>query len=158
MNRSDASEPTTKKRSGSGSSPRLRESPDQAIGKLTLRCTIGGLMLFHGIAKLTDGVGAIADMLASSGLPTFLAYGVYVGEVLAPLLLILGLWTRISAIIIAFNMVMAIVLGHAGELWTLNQFGGWAIEVQALYLFGALSVALLGPGRISAGKSTGILA
>jgi len=115
-------------------------------------------MLFHGIAKLTDGVGAIADMLASSGLPTFLAYGVYVGEVLAPLLLILGLWTRISAIIIAFNMVMAIVLGHAGELWTLNQFGGWAIEVQALYLFGALSVALLGPGRISAGKSTGILA
>ncbi len=47
------------------------------LGKLIIRLTLGGLMLFHGIAKLLNGVGFIEGELASHGLPTFLAYGVY---------------------------------------------------------------------------------
>ena len=66
-----------------------RLSHDDA-GKLLLRLAVGGLMLFHGIHKLIDGVDGISGMLAAQGLPGFIAYGVLVGEVVAPCLLILS--------------------------------------------------------------------
>jgi putative oxidoreductase len=46
------------------------------LGKLVLRVVLGGLILFHGIAKLVHGPGYVIGMLASAGLPTILAYGV----------------------------------------------------------------------------------
>ena len=51
------------------------------LGLLVLRLTMGGLMLFHGVHKLTHGVGFIGDMLAGMGLPSFIAYGALLGEV-----------------------------------------------------------------------------
>ena len=33
------------------------------FGLLLLRLTIGGLMLFHGVSKLINGVGPISGML-----------------------------------------------------------------------------------------------
>jgi uncharacterized membrane protein YphA (DoxX/SURF4 family) len=71
------------------------------LGKLLLRLTLGVLTLLHGIAKISAGVGGIAGMLGKAGLPTVLAYGVYAGEVIAPLLLIIGLWTRPAALVVA---------------------------------------------------------
>ncbi len=67
---------------------RLFDRPD--AGKLALRLTFGGLMLFHGVAKIQHGVGWIADALQQQGLPAFIAYGVYVGEILAPILIVFG--------------------------------------------------------------------
>ncbi len=43
------------------------------LGKLIVRLTLGGLLLFHGIAKLLNGIGFIEGQLASHGLPTILA-------------------------------------------------------------------------------------
>lgn len=60
---------------------RFFDHPD--AGKLALRLTFGGLMLFHGVAKIQHGVGWIAGALQEQGLPAFIAYGVYVGEILA---------------------------------------------------------------------------
>jgi len=48
-------------------------------------------------------------------------------------------------------MLVAIALAHTDEVFTLGAQGGWAIELQALYLFGAVAIALLGAGRLSAG-------
>lgn len=53
------------------------------FGKLILRVCVGGLMLFHGIFKLQYGIDGVTGLLESRGLPTFMAYGVYVGEILA---------------------------------------------------------------------------
>ncbi|MDI9243753.1 DoxX family protein [Marinobacter sp. CHS3-4] len=117
------------------------------LGKLIVRLTLGGLLLFHGIAKVFHGVGFIEGQLASHGLPTFLAYGVFIGELLAPLMVILGYQTRIGALIIVFNMLVAIALVHSGELLSLSQSGGWALELQGFFLFIAISVIFLGPGR-----------
>ena len=117
------------------------------LGKLIIRLTLGGLMLFHGIAKLLNGIGFIEGELASHGLPTVLAYGVYVGEVLAPLMVILGYQTRIGALIIVFNMLFAIALVHAHQLLSLGGNGGWALELQGFFLFTAVAVIFLGPGR-----------
>lgn len=118
-------------------------------GKLLLRLTIGILILLHGIAKLQSGVGQIAGMVTANGMPAAVAYLVFVGEILAPLGLILGVLTRISALLIVVNMLFAIGLAHMGQLFTLSKTGGWGIELQALFLFPALAIALLGPGRFS---------
>lgn len=125
------------------------------LGKLILRSALAILILLHGIAKLSGGVGFITGMVANFGLPSFLGYGVYIGEVVAPVLVLVGLWTRPAALVIAINMVVAIALVHMGELTQLGKQGGWALELQGMYLFGALAVALLGAGRFSVGGING---
>ena len=119
------------------------------IGKLILRMTLGILLLLHGIAKITGGVSGIEKMLEGIGLPSSLALGVYVGEVLAPLLVIIGFYSRVGAALIAVNMVVAIVLAHPADLLLLDRSGGWALELQGFFLFTALSILLMGPGRFS---------
>ncbi|HWK51037.1 MAG TPA: DoxX family protein [Steroidobacter sp.] len=118
-------------------------------GKLVLRLTLGGLMLFHGFAKLTGGIDFIFAVVAKAGLPSFVAYGVYVGEVLAPALLIAGWYSRAAATIIAVNIMFALGLVHTPELFKLGDSGGWALELQGMFLFTAVALALLGPGQFS---------
>jgi putative oxidoreductase len=124
-------------------------------GKLVLRLALGILILLHGIAKLSSGVGFVSGMLASHGLPGALAYLVYVGEIVAPVLLIIGLYTRPAAWIVAINMVVALWLVHTKDLLVIGKTGGWALELQGMFLFAAIAVAFLGAGRISVGGSGG---
>jgi putative oxidoreductase len=124
-------------------------------GKLILRLAIGILILLHGIAKISGGVGFAANMLASHGLPGALAYLVYIGEIVAPVLLIIGLYTRPAAWITVINMLVAIWLVHMKDLGALNKQGGWALELQGMFLFGALAIAFLGAGRFSIGGTGG---
>lgn len=119
------------------------------LGKLILRVSLGVMFLMHGIHKLFNGVSGIEGMLQGVGLPGFIAYGVYVGEVLAPILVILGWHARIGAALIAFTMVVAIALAHPNQLFDLTRHGGWALELQGLFLFGAVAIAFMGPGRLS---------
>jgi putative oxidoreductase len=116
-------------------------------GKLLLRLTVGILLLLHGIAKVIGGPASIVALVEKLGMPASLGYAVYLGEVVAPLALILGVWTRIAALVVALNMGVAIALVHMGELFSLNDGGGWALELQGMFLFSALAVALIGPGR-----------
>lgn len=119
------------------------------LGKLILRVALGGLMLFHGIAKLAGGIEFISDVVVKAGLPSFVAYGVYLGEVVAPALVIAGGYSRVGAAVIAINMLFAIGLVHAAEIFAIGPSGGWALELQGMFLFTAIAVALLGPGRFS---------
>ncbi len=124
-------------------------------GKLVLRLSVGVLMLLHGIHKLLHGVDGISGMLAGMGLPAFLAYGVFLGEVVGPLLVIVGLYTRLGALLMLGNMVVALALAHRAELFDIEPMGGWAIELQGLFLFGSLAILLLGAGRYSVGGLNG---
>ena len=119
------------------------------LGRLILRVALGALVLLHGIAKLRGGMGGIVGMVESHGLPGVLGYGVLAGEVLGPLMLIAGFYARIGALLVAVNMMFAIALVHMGELTKLGESGGWALELQGMFLFTALALALLGPGRYS---------
>jgi putative oxidoreductase len=116
---------------------------------------LGVLILLHGLFKIKSGVGGIAGMLSSHGLPGFLAYFVLVGEVVAPVLMIIGLFTRIAGWIIAINMVVAIGLAHMGSIASLTGQGGWALELQGMFLFASIAVALFGAGRFSVGGTSG---
>ena len=124
-------------------------------GRLVLRLVLGVLILLHGIAKLQGAPDFVVGVLASKGLPPFLAYGVYIGELLAPVLLILGLWTRAAALVIAVNMVFAIYLVHMPDLLKMGPEGGYALELQAMYLFTSMAIAFLGAGRYSIGGRFG---
>lgn len=119
------------------------------IGKLILRLTLGILMLMHGLAKIVGGVGFIEGMLAGAGLPQFIAYGVYLGEVLGPIMIIIGWHTRLGALLIAINMLFAIGLAHAHEVFTLASSGGWALELQGMFLLTAVALIAMGPGALS---------
>lgn len=120
------------------------------LAKLILRVTLAVLILLHGVAKLKGGVSGIVGMVEAQGLPGFLGYGVIVGEVIAPLMLLIGFHARIGAVLVALNMLVAIWLVHMGQLGQLNEQGGWALELQGMFLASAIAIALLGPGGYSA--------
>lgn len=117
------------------------------IGKLILRFMLGGMMLFHGIDKALHGIGFIKGLVQGQGLPEVLAYGVYVGEILAPLFLILGWKSRFWAGVVVVNMAVAIYLTQFKGLFTLGAHGAWGMEVPMFYLLSALAVMLLGSGK-----------
>jgi len=106
-------------------------------------------MLFHGSAKLLYGLDFIKGILAQAGVPSFIAYGVILGEVVAPILIITGFRTRAAAAIYATNCMVAILLEHSTELLTINQFGGWTVELLGLYLFGSVALFFTGAGHYS---------
>ena len=118
------------------------------LGKLLLRLAVGGLLLFHGVFKAQNGVAWMAGPLSAVGLPMFVAYGVYVGEIVAPIFAILGKFTRLAGLIIAFDLLMAILLVLRERMFTVNpQGGGLAPELELMFMLGGLAIALLGSGR-----------
>ena len=131
----------------------LRTTDD--AGKLVLRAILAAMLLFHGISKLHNGIGFIADMLAKAGLPAIFGFGVYIGEVIAPLFILAGLFTRAAALVVAINMVVAVLLAHTSMFFNLNDTGGWALELQGMYFCTALAIALVGAGRYSLGGHAG---
>src|SRR5688500_8603073 len=120
------------------------------FGKLVLRLALGILILFHGIAKLQGGIGFLSPILNGVGLPPWVGYGVYVGEVLGPVMVILGVFTRTGAFFIFVNMLFAIFLVHRPELMMFGKQGGWALELQGMFLFTALALMFMSPGRYAA--------
>lgn len=117
------------------------------LAKLILRLAIGFLILFHGLTKIMNGIDPVISMVSARGLPSFIAYGVYAGEVIAPILVIIGLYTRPAALVIVINMLFAFFLTHMGQLSTFNRAGGWTPELPALFLIGALVIFLGGAGK-----------
>ncbi|MEO6226788.1 MAG: DoxX family protein [Thermomonas sp.] len=130
----------------------MNENAHADVGKLLLRLVLGLLILLHGIAKLKGGVTGIVGMVEAHGLPGILGYGVLVGEVLAPILVLIGAYARIGGLLIVINMLVALALVHLGQLGQLNEQGGWALELQGMYLAAAAAVALLGPGKYSVNR------
>lgn len=100
-------------------------------------------MLFHGIDKLQNGIVGIESLLTNKGLPTWIAFGVFIGEIVAPLLVLAGVLVAPAALVMVFNMVVAVALAHPQQLLALGGSGGYALELQAFYLFGSLAIALL---------------
>ena len=121
-------------------------------GKLVLRLALGIMILLHGIAKVMGGIDPIVGMVEKAGLPGAVGYLVYVGEVLAPILVIVGFLTRPAALVIAINMIVAVGLAHGAQLFQLGKQGGWALELQGMFLFTALAIAMLGAGRFAVGR------
>ena len=121
--------------------------------KRLLGLGLGVLLLFHGVDKLLNGIDGIIEMVNGLNLPyekytQYLAYGVYLGEVIAPVLLILGRYVRMAGFLIVINMLVAMVLTHTGTIFSLAEHGAWVIELPMLYLIMGLTLAVWGKEKI----------
>jgi putative oxidoreductase len=126
------------------------------VGKLILRLAVAILLAFHGVSKMQKGIAWMAGPLKAHGLPPWLGYGVFVAEVLAPLLLILGILTRPAALVIAFELAMALFLVVGPRTFMIDrQTGALGGELNFLYIGAALAIVLLGSGRFALSKGQG---
>jgi putative oxidoreductase len=125
------------------------------IGKLILRVSLGALVLLHGIGKVISGPGFVLQVVGDAGLPMAFGYLVYLGEVVAPVLLIVGLWSRVAALLVAGSVAVAVFLVMPEQIFALANTGGWAVELEGIYVLAAIAVAFLGAGRYSIGGPRG---
>lgn len=114
---------------------------------LVLRVGLSGMMLTHGIPKIERlfntpvefpdplGIGALWSLLLT-----------LLGEVVAPILIIIGLKSRHSSIVALITMLVAAFVVHAND-----PFG--KKEKALLYALGFLVVFLAGPGKFSIDKN-----
>lgn len=119
------------------------------VSKLLLRIATAGLMLFHGIYKVVHGHNFIRSVLDAQGLPTELWYTVPIAEILAPLLLLIGFLSRISAFLIMVVMTSSMYLAFGMDSFSLTETGGLRAELNIYFLLVSAALVLSGPGRIA---------
>lgn len=113
------------------------------IGLLLLRLGFGGMMLTHGIPKLLkllSGDFSFGNPIGIGAAPTLVL--AVIGEVVFPILVIVGFKTRLSAIPIIITMAVAAFIVHATDPIGTK-------EMALLYMFAFIAIALLGPGKFA---------
>lgn len=122
----------------------------QDFGLLVLRIWVGGSLLFlHGVAKLTNFTATAAKfpnvfapyLDVSPSVNLALAIGAEVG---GAALVIVGLFSRLSALACGFTMAMGFFVAHKGVL-----SGDASGEIAFIYMAAFLTIFLAGPGRFS---------
>lgn len=117
------------------------------LGKLILRVGVSALMLTHGIPKLMLLFSGNINFPDPIGIGSFFSLILAViGEAICPMLIIIGLKTRLAAIPAAITMAVAAFIVHGGDPIAKK-------ELALLYLLGFVAVALLGPGSYSVDRS-----
>jgi putative oxidoreductase len=129
---------------------RLEFVPSSAdFGLLVLRVALGlSMALLHGWGKLTNliaGTSKFPDILGIGSTPALLlAIG---AELFCSLLLIVGLWTRLAALLLAITMSVAFFMAHGGKL-----SGPGNGELAFVYLIGYVVLLSAGAGKFSVDK------
>lgn len=118
----------------------------QQTGLLLLRVSIAFTMLIYGISKLTFGIDYIKDLVSQYGLPTFISYGVFIGEIIAPILIIIGFRTKLAGLVFAVNCFVAILMDRLPDVLSLNEHGGWAIGLIFIYMMFGIALFFTGAG------------
>lgn len=119
---------------------------DSDKGLFLLRVMFGVLILFHGWYKVVYGIDIPMARMASHGLPSFLMYFAYVSEVVAPILIILGLLSRLSALTLFLTMTVVVYIEVRSGV-SLTPQGAISIETQLIYWFVSAALFFTGPGR-----------
>ncbi|WP_306014285.1 MULTISPECIES: DoxX family protein [unclassified Allomuricauda] len=117
------------------------------VAILLFRISIPFTMLIYGIDKITNGTGFIGSLLDAYNLPSFLVYGVFIGEIIAPIMLLLGYRSRLAGSLFAFNCLLAILMAQIQYFFTLNQFGGWTLDLLFIYLVAGIAFFYSGAGK-----------
>ncbi|WP_342608386.1 DoxX family protein [Vibrio tritonius] len=124
----------------------MTDSKTTPYAALLLRITLGILFLAHlGLKYFVFTPAGTAQFFQSLSLPGWFAYVTMLWELLGALALIIGFYTRISAVVMVPVLLGAIVTVHgpAGFFFT-DPNGGW--EYPAFWIVGLLALALIGDG------------
>lgn len=129
---------------------RLEFVPSSAdLALLILRIALGLTMsLLHGWGKLTNliaGTSKFPDILGIGSTPALVL--AISAEFLCSLLLIVGLWTRFAALMLAITMSVAFFVAHGGKLT-----GPSSGELAFVYLVGYVVLLVAGAGKFSVDK------
>jgi putative oxidoreductase len=129
------------------------------IAALILRLAAGAIFLPHGWSKIAGEGGAAAfaaDMAANYGIPSFLGYLAAWSELVGAALLIVGLLTRLDALLLAGTMFVAAFIVQLPEALyevpadAIKSFVVLrAIELPLAMFAACMAILLIGPGRVS---------
>ncbi|HUC54118.1 MAG TPA: DoxX family protein [Candidatus Cybelea sp.] len=117
----------------------------QPMGLLVLRLSLGLIFFTHGYPKLAHSGAGMQSFFVQHGLPGYFVYVAGVLEVFGGILLVLGVFTRGTALLLAIEMAVAI--------WKVHSDGGYLAvhnyEFPLALLAASLALATVGAGRFS---------
>jgi uncharacterized membrane protein YphA (DoxX/SURF4 family) len=116
------------------------------LGLLLLRLLVGGVFINHGLMKLTN-MGGTIGYFDSLGFGPFLAYAVAIIETVGGVLMVLGLWTPIVAILFVIIMLVAILKTKMGNFSK--------AELDLIMILGSAAVFFAGNGKYAVQKGCG---
>jgi putative oxidoreductase len=130
----------------------------RGLAPLVLRVVTGLIMFMHGWQKWQGGHAGVAGFFGSLGIPQpeLMAWVVMFVEVVCGLFLVLGLFTRLSAILVAAVVITVLFTAKAGG--SITGGDGPTMELEMSLAAAAISLALLGPGRLSIDRRLGLAA
>jgi len=124
-------------------------------GIALLRIVVGLTFFMHGLQKFQNGIDGVGGFFGSLGIPApgFFALVVSLLEVVGGLALIAGLLTRFFGVLLAVDVVVALLLVHRP-----NGFfaGDGGIELVLLLAASGLALALTGPGALALDDALGV--
>jgi putative oxidoreductase len=138
--------------------PRALFTTEESFAPFLLRLVLAIVFFPHGAQKLLGwfgGVGFSGTMgffTQQMGIPAVLAFLVIVIEFFAPIGLVLGLLTRVAALGIAVEMVVAALRVHVPNGFFMNWAGsqkGEGFEFHILAVGIAVAILITGAGRWS---------
>ena len=132
---------------------------NEDLGKLILRFNLGFLMLFHGGETVLRTNNILTN---TDPVPDFIIWPLaFTSEIVAAIAIMIGVYTRIGAFLMAGFMFWAIILRHTfGERFhwfdtarpMAEGFGSHGMESQLFFLASALAVMLIGAGKYGLNK------
>ena len=128
------------------------------LAPLVLRVVLGGLMVAHGYLKVVGGPATFGRLLAGLGVPApmFMGYLVTYIELVGGALLVVGLLSRLAALALTADLVVAIVLVKVNIGLIAPRGMGAGAELDLAYIAGFVFILLAGPGRFSLDRLIGI--
>lgn len=107
-----------------------------------LRSVIGVIFIIHGMSKFNEGFGGF---LSSMGIPAEMQIPIALAELIPGILLIIGVFSRLSASLLAIVMLGAIFVIKGAQSLT----GDGGVEFDLILLASTLVIVIAGPGRMS---------
>jgi putative oxidoreductase len=128
------------------------------LAPLAVRIIVGIIMFAHGLQKLQGGPANFGGLLSQLGVPApeLMAYVVTFVELVGGALLIVGLLSRLSALLLTIDLVVAILLVKLNVGLIAPQGSGAGAELDLALIAGLLVILLAGPGRFSLDYALGI--
>jgi putative oxidoreductase len=130
------------------------------LAPLLVRVIVGIIMTAHGWQKLSQmGPAGFGQVLGQIGipLPGLMGFVVTFVELVGGILLIVGLLSRLAALLLTINLTVAILLVKVNVgLIAPSDAPGVGAELDLALIAGFLVILLAGPGKLSLDYALGI--
>lgn len=129
----------------------MMQNSNVIYSALLMRVSLGAILLAHGLLKvMVFTIPGTVGYFESIGLPAIVAYLTIMGELVGGIAILVGLYTRLAAIL-SLPILIGAAIVHASNGWVFsNQGGGWEFPVLLIVL--AISVAISGNGAYAVRK------